>query len=1047
MIGSDPPTSCPSDGIWDEIAAGLLTGDDALQHMEHASWCPQCAAALQSAIEIFSAPETLSPTTVVAIRSRRTLPPGWLTAAAMALVAVGLGFWYWQTRPKDALGLLAQAYTSDRTLDLRLPGAAHGQLRLERGAASHPPTVAVEAELAFRRELDKNPDDPVGLHARGRWEILYGSPDRAIESLQAALDLKRGGADPELLTELAMAYRERAIRNRNDADRLHAIELLGQALQADPNNPSALFNRAAIERELNMLSPAIADLEKLLTVEPSGAWSDEARESLNLLRKRHAVFFRRAPGFDAGKFDEAALEVALQDLHATELGALAARLENVHHDPWLAELLRLRDSSSIREAEATLAGMAEIRLTFQTAKYATERANFDKLYGVSLPAPLAAWRDFESLYRATHARGEFRCAEAGGDAAEKRAVAYKWITIQRLRERGTCALQAGDADTAAKLVKDSVALANAAGYPVLAVRSEGLRAGVEWRRGMYRGAIQLAARDVNEIFEKQLPVARSQEFFNMMMASAEDLGWWHAAQAGAAEMTEAADVAGFRDLRFTDTVRWAQLSLRCGDVERARAHFKDALGYYADFKTRPVSRAWAEIGFADATGDESSLLGVAEELEGSPDPMVWIPYERVRARLALSAGRLEQAHARLERISNWLNSPNAIHPSHDHHWRGEFRESGELMLQLLLTQGRATDAFLLLQQWKANDERSLTAVVHPARAPDENAVKFAVAEVRGRLAVWRSDGAALEFRWATEPAADVSRLARRLTRMLESPESSVPAISSLARQIGTALFGSWLGEIAPDRAVIIQCAESIGDLAFAVLPGTAESLGLEHQVSTTPLGFPLEGSPMADARPGGEILLLDASAGNQGWAPDLPPLASGAQEVEGILSSATLPVDVLERGALSIERIRERASSAKIMHFVGHAVETPMGVSLVIPDVPGPVVLRNLAGQGFRIPPIVVLSACSTGKRSLEDSAGPDSLATGFLLEGSGEVIASLWNVNSEGAKEFMTEFYRGLGDGRTTGTALRRAMRRLAHSNRFSHPYYWATFARFIRA
>ena len=118
----------------------------------------------------------------------------------------------------------------------------------------------------------------------------------------------------------------------------------------------------------------------------------------------------------------------------------------------------------------------------------------------------------------------------------------------------------------------------------------------------------------------------------------------------------------------------------------------------------------------------------------------------------------------------------------------------------------------------------------------------------------------------------------------------------------------------------------------------------------------------------------------------------------------------------------------------------------MIPQAPGPVLVGELARRGIGVPPTIVLSACSTGRRTLEDSVEPSSLAAGFLSEGAGEVIASLWNVNSEGTAHFMTEFYRALRDGATTSLALRAAMKSLARSSTFSHPYYWAPFSRFIR-
>ena len=276
---------CPAESVWDAVAAGLLKGDEAVTVMEHASKCAACAQTLREAIEIFAVEEPVT-TNVVSIGARSRLAPAvrWLGIAAALLVAVGVGYVATtQLRSPEPLALLSSAYTEHRTLDLRLPGASYGGMQLERGGEARKPAHAVEAELAFRSTLERMPNDPGALHAKGRWAILYGTPDDAIMALTAARDAT-AKPDAGLLTELAIAWREKGRRSGQAADSLHAIEFLGQALQLDPTNAAALFNRAVVEDELNLWRPAISDLEKLLTVEPSGPWSEETRKRLAQIR-------------------------------------------------------------------------------------------------------------------------------------------------------------------------------------------------------------------------------------------------------------------------------------------------------------------------------------------------------------------------------------------------------------------------------------------------------------------------------------------------------------------------------------------------------------------------------------------------------------------------------------------------------------------------------------------------------------------------------------------------------------------------------------------
>jgi len=1032
-----PPQSdrCPPEAIWDEIASGLLKGNKALAAIEHASTCAGCASLLKSSIEVFGPDVETAPS---AVRHRATQIWTWVAVAAVVVLGISIVF-VWRMRSSDPLEMLAAAYSADRTIDLRLPGAGYGKLHLQRGPASEIPTPAIEAELAFRRALERNPDDPAALHARGRWELLYGNPDRAIQSLEAARDLTGAKPTSALLTEIGMAYRQRAIRDQNSTDRMHALDQFGQALQINPGDRAALFDRAVVEGELELLTPAIADLEHLLKLEPNGPWSEETQAALDRLHKKHAAFFARPADADEKNFDEAALDRALQDSTGAELGELMNRW-GAHHDLWLADLANVGKSRENQQAQEELARMAHIRITFETAKYIDETQRFDALLRMNLAPSLAAWRDFEALYRATHVLGEFRCTDAA--SVNKR---YTWLAVQVLREAAICSAQAGDADHALAELSQSLELAETSQFPVSHVRSVGAQLGVEWRRGMYRSTMDLAVAELHSVFAHAYPVARSQELYNMLMVSAEDLAWWHAARAAAAQMTESATVAGFRDLEFTDTVHWAQLCLRAHDPGEARQHFSDAVAYSARAPVRPATRAWAEIGLAEATGDYSRLVTVANELERSQDPMVWIPYERVRTSLAVSAGRLQEAHAHLDRIARWLYSPEPSAPWRDKQWYGEFRSARELQLSLLLEEGQPTEAFRQLQRWRAAEEWSVSSRhAPPAHAPDREAIKFALTEIGDHLGVWRLDHGVIDFRWAAEPLSVLAPLVRRLERLLESPQSSNMTIDACAHTIAALLFGRWLDQLEPNRPVLIQAGENLAGLPFAALPAGDGYLGLKRPVAITPFAFDDE-ETHEDPRLGA-LLLIDASEGNQTWAPELPALPSGAQEVAEIRRVASIPVNVLGPGSLSQQALARGVASARVLHFVGHAIETSAGVGLVIPGLSGPVMLPALAKEGIRLPPTIILSTCSTGRPDLEDSAGGSSFATRILLEGSSQVIASLWNVDSDAAAEFMSEFYSRLGLEPSTGQALQAAMQNLAKSGRFSHPYYWAMFARFIR-
>lgn len=97
---------------------------------------------------------------------------------------------------------------------------------------------------------------------------------------------------------------------------------------------------------------------------------------------------------------------------------------------------------------------------------------------------------------------------------------------------------------------------------------------------------------------------------------------------------------------------------------------------------------------------------------------------------------------------------------------------------------------------------------------------------------------------------------------------------------------------------------------------------------------------------------------------------------------------------------------------------------------------------------LVVLSACDTAAGRVLRGDGVQSLAHAFLEGGSRGVVATLWRVDDDVARELVEDFYRGmLEDGSSPPEALRAAQLavRRAPAEEFAlanaHPYLWAPF------
>ena len=67
-------------------------------------------------------------------------------------------------------------------------------------------------------------------------------------------------------------------------------------------------------------------------------------------------------------------------------------------------------------------------------------------------------------------------------------------------------------------------------------------------------------------------------------------------------------------------------------------------------------------------------------------------------------------------------------------------------------------------------------------------------------------------------------------------------------------------------------------------------------------------------------------------------------------------------------------------------------------------------------------------------------MADGFLTQGAGSVVGTLWSVSDDATAALMASFYRELSrNNGNSSRALLLARRELIESQRFNHPYYWA--------
>jgi tetratricopeptide (TPR) repeat protein len=347
-------------------------GDEAARLMEHVVTCDRCGERLRVLVELDQQeltaeekslierirPKAGDPIATPRLQPRPRRKLSWRTLAVTAaalLVVVGLPAWLYFNQPeRRAERMLAEAYTEQRMFDWRLPDRGWSARNLQLAANNQRPLPLLDAQaLLARTSGDTN---PVLLDLKGRAELLEFRIDSAIKVLEPAC--VQDSKSPDYWTNLAIAYGLRAERDNRPMDYGVVVEYTTSALQLDPKNARALFNRALAFERLSMVPQAIADWQAFLQVEKDPGWRREASmrlESLQQIQNQRGALLR------SEEINDSVLErIAFEWLTTDRERARTADtfLEIRYGDTWLREAAGERtDSAPLNRAvEAAATG-------------------------------------------------------------------------------------------------------------------------------------------------------------------------------------------------------------------------------------------------------------------------------------------------------------------------------------------------------------------------------------------------------------------------------------------------------------------------------------------------------------------------------------------------------------------------------------------------------------------------------------------------------------------------------------------------------------------
>jgi CHAT domain-containing protein len=91
--------------------------------------------------------------------------------------------------------------------------------------------------------------------------------------------------------------------------------------------------------------------------------------------------------------------------------------------------------------------------------------------------------------------------------------------------------------------------------------------------------------------------------------------------------------------------------------------------------------------------------------------------------------------------------------------------------------------------------------------------------------------------------------------------------------------------------------------------------------------------------------------------------------------------------------------------------------------------------------PLVIMSACETGRGETKVGEGVYGLQSAFLLAGADALLMSLFKVDDNATQELMRIFYQKWKETGDKGIAIREAKQELRQNPKYAEPIYWGAF------
>lgn len=1130
----NPDVDCPSTQQWMEIVAGLDSPLHTEEQLNHARNCAPCCARLKQISEQLADDPSDEESRILNLLKSST--PGWqrslarrmhqlsceeqiahakarkstffrkssLAVASTLLLVLGF-WWYSYGRPTKAVNrLLSEAYSEQRTTDLRMTAARYAPVAALRGnepSEFRRPTALLEAEVLVAKKLATRPDDPFWLDAQGRADLMRDNYSSALSALERAHSYAPD--DLAISTDLASAYYLRAEEQNRSEDYGRAVDLLGSVLLKNPRDEIALFNRALSSERLSLYEQAVEDWRHYLEIDPSSAWSSEARRRLQELQEKINQGKKKSA---TPLFGPAEFLAAMKDHEENTIDGLDLRVERYFElalREWLSEAFRSPRSPSANTARRALASLGELLISrhedywlqdflealertprsdksvgaLTAALQFEETADVDQAHAFALEAALAFHKtgnqpgqllsEFEASYadQLTHRVSScFREARARDDP---RVVGrYPWLRIEFDLEAAACS-NLND-ETARKLTSEALFLTRRYHYPSLELRATTFLAQLYEYMGDSSSAWRLAAEGLARYRSGDYPTMRGYSLLVGLNLVAEDTDEWfldvQILRDAYRFIVDDADL----DMRAMEQYRLANAMAMTGDLPAAENTLREARNLFLhspdgarkqNFEIEAqILLATLDLMRSDPDKVIARLEPLRETVQGITDQVLVFEYFSNLGLAYFASGARVQA---ARDLSDALTlEEQSLHRNANERERLIWSDKADRVYRAVVELELSRSPHNAFARWEWFKGASLRGTPATQARPTRGSGSDLVAEFSGTpaLATLAPSTVVVSYAflptgtiaWTYSPEGvrqyrlnasreEVKLLARRFADSCSRPDSPLTTLISESQQLYKQLFAPIDPFLQQYKHVVVEPDGPLWLVPFEALEDSHATYLGDRYAISYSPGLAYIST--SPPWPGVSTESAILVAGNPRTLGQ-KPLWDAEQEAKGIARQFRYSTLLLDDAA-DYRQIAERVREADIFHFSGHARASPDGIGLLLGDSSVINVDRIQVSEFSRLK-LAVLAACNSAKGATGVFDDRDSLARLLVGAGVPEVVASRWVVDSRATSELMQEFYAKLLSGEDVASALGEARREVRRSHEFQHPFYWAGFSTF---